>query len=226
MARSNTRKNYVEGGFYHIYNRGVAKQSIFLDEKDYQTFLYLLSNYLLPSPKLTNKAIKNYNGKISLFSYVLMPNHYHLLIRQKDAGAMPEFIQSLCVAYSKRFNNKYKRVGHLFQDRYNARLVKNLPDLINISKYIHQNPVKSENLNSVLKYPYSSLASYIGKKSLKEDFLDTRVILDCFEKNKSLYKKYILNQRWPISGLGFSKKNSRNQDNYYNHKKCGLLLSS
>ncbi|MBU0569395.1 transposase [Patescibacteria group bacterium] len=139
MARKNSVKTYVKDGYYHIYNRGVGKQDIFLDVADYNKFQYYLESYLSPPPdpkeliktftlkdgvfKGISRQPKNYHQQINLTAYCLMPNHFHLLLQQKDFMSMKEFLHSLSIRYAMYFNKKYDRVGPLFQGRYKASLV-------------------------------------------------------------------------------------------------------
>ena len=100
MPRKNSLKTYIKDGYYHIYNRGVEKRIIFEDEQDYKVFLSYLKYSLLPPPKpediktiftlqgLPFKGIprmpKNFQGKMELLAYCLMPNHFHLLVKQVE----------------------------------------------------------------------------------------------------------------------------------------------
>lgn len=146
MPSKNIVKAYIENGYYHIYNRGVEKRKIFIDEQDYRVFLSYLKIYLLPKIDSTNEIVSNKNGvdedqdktiseiyklnnffnKIDLISYVLMPNHFHLELKQKNRKEIEFFMRSLITKYSKYFNKKYERVGPLFQSRYKAVLILSL----------------------------------------------------------------------------------------------------
>src|SRR3989339_2061295 len=140
MPPKNSLKTYVDDSYYHIYNRGVAKCPIFLDRTDYVAFLADLKFYLSPIPKyfkgvslkvnkndktytyFPSQQPKNHTGKIDLVAYCLMPNHFHLCIRQTDKMSMSYFMRSLATKYSMYFNKKYARVGKLFQGTYKAVL--------------------------------------------------------------------------------------------------------
>jgi len=140
MPARNRIKQYLEDGYYHIYNRGVEKRKIFLDQQDYGVFLGYLKEYLLPknekqlserlaiedlSPHERNKIQKllylnNFHGEIKLLAYCLMPNHFHLFIKQKSADSIDKFMNSLGTRYTMYFNKKYVRVGSLYQGVYKA----------------------------------------------------------------------------------------------------------
>ena len=134
MPSKNALKTYVENGFYHVYNRGVEKRNIFLDEQDYKVFLSYLKLYLtskddsiieikkrddLSDDQKNEKisklmALKNFFNKIELLCYVLMPNHFHLEIRQKNITDMEDFMRSLITKYSKYFNKRYNLINIIF----------------------------------------------------------------------------------------------------------------
>jgi putative transposase len=180
-------KSYVENGYYHVYNRGVEKRNIFKDTQDHKVFLGYIKEYLTepPDPSKqktifilqgeTFKGIKrqprNYNGKVELLAYCLMPNHFHLLIKQYSSDNMQDFIRSLCTRYSMYFNKKYDRVGSLFQGPYKGVLINNDNYLLHLSRYIHLNP--SEYTDD-LEGAYSSYADYLRIRNtswVKPDFI-------------------------------------------------------
>lgn len=182
MPAKNSIKEFVENSYYHIYNRGVEKRQIFMDEKDYVVFLSYLKDYLLPkndlnlreelintnsSPEQKAYAMKmlkmnNFSDTIELLAYCLMPNHFHLLIKQSLPTSIDSLMNSLCTRYSMYFNRRHKRVGHLFQGTYKAVLVRSEAQLLHLSRYIHKNPfLKGVPLQS---YAYSSYGDYLGKK--------------------------------------------------------------
>lgn len=112
-----------------------------------------------------------------------MPNHYHLLLRQKSLTGLTEFIRSISTAYSMYFNKKYKRVGTLFQGIFKATDIREENYLLWVSRYIHRNPPNFQT------YPYSSYDDYLGKR--KTAWLNTDLLLEFFEsKRKSREKNY------------------------------------
>jgi len=200
MPAKNILKEYLKNGVYHVYNRGVNKQDIFFDRKDYATFLLYLKLYLENQNDSQNldpqerKWVdrKNFYNKIDLLCYCLMPNHFHLLIKQKEERGITDFMRCIATNYSMYFNKRYDRVGTLFQGRYKAVLVKEDNYLLHLSRYIHANPfIKSlskgrtlAKLNNKLeKYPYSSYASYTSNKNVK--WIKPDFILEYFEENKN-----------------------------------------
>jgi|SRR3989344_3348273 len=180
MPAINAVKRYVEGGIYHVYNRGVNRQNIFLAERDYFTFLKSFQRYLEPPAEDDlYRLIKSYHGKINLLTFSLIPNHFHTMLQQVDRCDMEGFMRSLMTSYARRINKGYERVGHLFQGPYKARLLKGNDDLVNTSFYIHNNPEDELGANP-FTYPYSSIGSYDGS-GRGFVFVKERPILDLFE---------------------------------------------
>ncbi|MEK7580092.1 MAG: transposase [Patescibacteria group bacterium] len=185
MPSKNTIKIYVQEGIYHVYNRGVEKRNIFLDNQDYQVFLYYLKSYLL-SPenpihkKLPVRVRLDFNDfdlhkRIRLMAYCLMPNHFHLMLKQLDEKAMTEFVKRLSNAYVRYFNEKYERIGSLFQGRYKAVSLDKENYFLHLTRYIHRNPqevLKKFNLTKLEDYPYSSYADYLGQRKTQWLFKD------------------------------------------------------
>ncbi len=190
MPSKNSIKNFLEGGYYHIYNRGVAKQNIFPAEKDYKTFLYFLKEYLLP---LEHQDLKNHketmprrkplncNKQTQLLAYCLMPNHFHLLVKNLQERGIEKLMRAFGTSYSGYFNRTYQRVGPLFQGRYKAVLIESDEQLIYVSKYIHQNPKELLTKDGPLYgYSYSSYPNYLGQR--EQDWVHVAEILSFFSQ--------------------------------------------
>ncbi|TSC66076.1 MAG: hypothetical protein CEO21_266 [Microgenomates group bacterium Gr01-1014_80] len=189
MPAKNSIKTYVPKSYYHIYNRGVEKRSIFQDEQDYGVFLSYLKSYLLPKDEgalrqtLSNPAISakerdrilkllrlnNFANEITLLAYCLMPNHFHLLVKQNSEDGIDRFMNSLSTRYTMFFNRKYKRIGPLYQDVYKAVLVESNEQLLYLTHYIHRNPApyqprKDRSIHKALFRQPSSYSEYLGKR--------------------------------------------------------------
>jgi len=207
MPSKNAIKKYVTNGYYHVYNRGVEKRKIFIDDEDYKVFLYYLKSYLLPPDHPTHKKLPftfryislNFDlyKKINLFAYCLMPNHFHLFLKQLDHKAIIEFMKRLSNAYTKYFNKKYDRIGPLFQGRYKAVLISNENYFLHLSRYIHLNPLELKDVSkkNLINYSYSSYGDYCELK--KTDWIHQSEILEYFQqkaekKNKNnSYKDFV-----------------------------------
>lgn len=210
MPSKNSRKQYADNGYYHIYNRGVEKRKLFLDHQDYSVFLSYLKEYLIPkdidalmklisdnstSPSGKDKARKllrlnNFHEEISLLSYCLMPNHFHFLIKQSSPNSIDKFMNSLATRYTMYFNRKYKRVGTLYQEVYKAVLVDTNEQLLYLTKYIHKQALalQGEALQSGQPCSYDE---YIHKR--KTEWVKPDEILSYFSSSnpKLSYENFV-----------------------------------
>lgn len=180
MPSRNRIKLYVTESYYHIYNRGVNKRIIFKEDKDYAVFLNLLKRYLSNEP-IKDKSGRLYEsmyGRIELLAFCLMPNHFHLLMYQKDAMAMTELLHKVATSYTGYFNKKYKRSGPLFQDRFKASQISLDEYLIHVSRYIHLNPER------YLQWEYSSLPYYLENR--KAEWIKPGQVTSLFEGDNYL----------------------------------------
>lgn len=182
--------------FYHIYNRGVEKRSIFTNERDYQRFLQTLYYYQFAGPKPSfSKHLQfkvkdfSHNPKIvEVNCYCLMPNHFHLVLKQLRDNGISEFIGKVVNSYTKYFNTKYVRVGPLFQGAFKTVLVKSDIQLLHLSRYIHLNPFVSELVQELITYKYSSYQYCIGQVNDRLSVVDP--ILGQFKDNKE-YQEFV-----------------------------------
>lgn len=180
MPAHNVQKVFAKNRIYHAYNRGVDKRKIFLDEQDYRMFLACLKYYLSPPPKtpdpLTPKpqialGSKNLSKEVDLLAFSLMPNHFHLELKQKTIDGMTKLLRRVCTRYVMYFNAKYKRRGPLFEGNYKAVDLPRPREALYVSYYLHTNPdpealVKGWTLDKVQpsKYRYTSLPYYLEEK--------------------------------------------------------------
>lgn len=174
MPAKNALKLYLEHGYYHLYNRGVARDEIFLDEQDYAVFLSYLKEYLSPPAldRVPQESIneeykrKNFSDEINLVAYCLMPNHLHLLVSQLEPRSIEGFTRALLGRYASYFNKRHGRVGHLFQGVYKGILIENEVYLLWLSRYIHRNPMGILRRGCLISsYNYSSYPAYLGKEN-------------------------------------------------------------
>lgn len=196
MPSKNVVKRYSPKSYYHLYNRGVAKENIFIDVQDFKTFLSYLKLYLTPivlnSPVSPSKQLKNFFGELSLLCYCLMPNHFHFLIFQENFTAITSFMRSLMSKYSRYFNTKYQRVGPIFQGKLKAVKITSEEQFLYLSKYIHRNPLTILPARSDLAgYKYSSYQNYLGQ--FNQTWINTSEILSYFSKTNpgESYKNFV-----------------------------------
>lgn len=210
MPSRNSIKFYIPNSIYHIYNRGVEKRIVFTDDQDYKVFLNYLKEYLSPSStglqgstlqyQKTRDLTSKYFGEIELLAFCLMPNHFHLLIKQKNADSIKKFTKSLFTRYSMYFNKKYKRVGPLFQGIYKATNAISEDYLLDLTKYIHLNPIEN------LVEAYSSYKDYLGLTNTV--WVNKSIVLDKFKDNAFVkfhkiksYKEFVENFRDEIEDI-------------------------
>jgi putative transposase len=146
---------------YHVINRGNQKQSIFLEELDFANYLQLLRHYK-----------RKYRFKV--FGYCLMPNHIHLVLEPKDPNQLAKILQSLTQTYTKWFNKKYKKIGHLWQNRFKSMVIQKDNYFIECVCYVEANPVRAGLVRSPLEYLWSSYKERVfGNSSGLLDFPDS-----------------------------------------------------
>ena len=151
-----------EGALYHVLSRGNERRDIFWDDDDHRMFL-------------TGLAEAGERFALDVFAYLLMGNHYHLLLRTRRAN-LSKAMQWLGVSYTTRFNSKQSRSGHLFQGRFKSMLVQNDAYLLHLSYYIHRNPLRAGMVERLADYRWSSYRAYAYEKRAPE-WLNTEVIL-------------------------------------------------
>lgn len=176
MPNRNVIKLYSPDTYYHVYNRGVNGRTIFKEQQDYHVFLNLLKRYLSAEP-VKDKQGREYpwlREDIELLAFCLMPNHFHLLVYQKNnKDAATRLLRGVSTAYTVYFNKKYKRRGPLFQERFKASSIDKDNYLHHVSRYIHLNP------KGYRQWEFSSLDYYLGRKSA--EWINPGLILDLFE---------------------------------------------
>lgn len=198
------KTNFYENGFYHVYNRGVEKRNIFLDDEDYVAYTGILKTYLsenLPKeekPQLQGRALERIKkhslaSEVGLVAYCLMPNHFHLLLQQRTPQAITQLMRRVLTTYSMYFNQRYDRVGSLFQGRFKAIEVTNDEYLLHLTRYIHRNPVAAKliEIKNLVTYKYSSYPVYLGVEY--KNWLRAKPILDYFLQINSHkdYKNFV-----------------------------------
>jgi putative transposase len=211
--------NFIEGEYYHIYNRGNSKQKIFLDDKDRERFLKLL--YLCNSKQridFKNDIVKRKinvwdfeKGKpiVNIGAWVLMPNHFHLYITPKTEARLPsgnaitDFMHRVLTAYSKYFNAKYQRTGSLFEGKFKSIHIKKDTQAKYLFSYIHLNPLKliysrwkeegikdkKKAINFLDSYKWSSYSDYLEIIRPENKIINRFDFLNYFETKSDFLKE-------------------------------------
>lgn len=162
-------------GIYHVMIRGVNKQNIFETTGDYMKMMGFLKDLL--SDFIVNK--EHLHDAFSIYAYCLMPNHIHILLKEGEKATVSEIIRRLNVRYATYYNWKYKRVGHLFQNRFKSEPVNDDLYLSVLLRYIHQNPLKAGIVENVNDYIWSSWREYTDKGNGFE-LCDTKAMIELF----------------------------------------------
>lgn len=165
---------FVPGLYYHIYNRGNNRQSIFFQPENYLYFLRNVKRYIVPLAKVV--------------AYCLMPTHYHLLLRIQTSeffknsevfsGQISNAMMRLSVSYTKAINKRFSRVGSLFQGQFQAIPVQTYPHLLNLCVYLHANPVKDGLVALPEDWIYSNYLEWLGQRD--ESLVDREFIQEHF----------------------------------------------
>ncbi len=171
---------------YHLYNRGVAKQPIFTSDRDRHHFLELLSLYrdgalttkpsLLSPEQLQEILVTDpQEPLVDILAYCLMPNHFHLLVRQVADDGVTRFMRRSQNSYVHYYNLKHDRVGPLFQGRFQAVVILSNEQLLHVSRYIHLNPMVARLASDLGSYHWSSFPAYV--QGTNSRLCETRTIL-------------------------------------------------
>ena len=145
------RPSYLPGHFYHFYNRGADRISIFREDENYLFALHRMKSYCL-------------SLELAPIAYCLMPNHYHFLIRQDGehpAGLLPQRVFN---SYTKAFNKRYQRSGTLFQGNYKVKMLHKKSHLLHLCRYIHANPVNGGLVTDAADWPYSNYLEWVEER--------------------------------------------------------------
>lgn len=205
--------SFVSGEYYHIYNRGNSKQKIFRDKYDYLYFIKLM--HVLNQKN--NKQLRDFTHNIFVFhedndplvaigAWVLMPNHFHILVTPTEDGDVSKYMQKVCTGYVMYYNQKYKRTGSLFEGKFKSQYANNDKYLKYLFSYIHLNPVKlidknwkKKGIKNIQKtfdflnsYEYSSYLDYLNKNERPQSILLNLKTFPNYFSSRGEFKKEIL----------------------------------
>jgi len=192
---------------HHVFNRGVNKKPIFHYKRDYQRVVNLINYYKYKKTPLSysrfiaqseskkeeifrSLKIKK-RKKVELIAFCLMPNHFHLLLKQLDVNGISNYMREFQNSYARYFNTKNNNTGPLLEGRFKAVRIEDDNQLIHVSRYIHLNPFSSfivKDVGKLNKYPWSSFTEYIDKK--QKSICSAREILKMF-KNSKKYVQFV-----------------------------------
>jgi len=181
------REISIKDNYYHLYNIGNNFEKIFFEKKNYVFFL--------------NRIIKYFDNRIDIVAYVLMPNHFHFIIKPKENGFLEKAMQKFSTSYTKVINLRRGRVGHLFQGRYKIKLVPENNYLLHLSRYIHLSPVRKGLTKTPIEYEYSSYNVYVNKT--KYSFIKNSIVLEQVENYEEFVLSFQENQSYFVKELLF-----------------------
>lgn len=165
-----TSRKLSKTGIYHVILRGNERKEIFLNDEDRKRFIEILRE---------KKEDKEY----SVLAYCLMDNHVHLLIKEGN-DQINRVMKRIGVSYVYYFNKAYKRIGHLFQDRFKSEPISGERYLLAAVRYIHNNPVKAKIVKEPVDYHWSSYNAYVSRNKSDRDLIDSDLILKIFSENE------------------------------------------
>jgi len=217
---------FQNGSYYHVFNRGANKANIFFSDKDRIKFLWTLESFNDSNANFASVRLKetslgakllDKDRLVDILCFVLMPNHFHLLLKQHKDGGISKFMHKIGTSYTNYINLKHEHSGTLFQGSYKAVEVENDEQLTHLSRYIHLNPVeliqpgwKDEGIKNLKivrdflnKYRWSSYPRYIGEADFEfVKIIEHNNILDNLIPTKK-YRKFLEN--W-FSKVDFDKE--------------------
>ena len=176
----------IAGGFYHVTCRGNERKAIYRDDTDRQVFLDKLQ-----------ASLTIY--QVEIHAYVLMDNHFHLMVRTLR-GNLSEFMRHFNITYTSAFNRRHRRVGHLYQGRYKAIVVDQDSYLVELSRYVHLNPVRirphlkrplHDQLGLLERYRWSSLGGYWDAKK-RQSLVTYDNVLEQMGRSRRKYREFII----------------------------------
>ncbi|WP_371360870.1 transposase [Sporomusa malonica] len=173
MPRQQRKKS--NSGYYHVMIRGNDRKNIFLDEEDKQNFIEILYQ-------------KKQENIYLLHAFCLMDNHVHLMLQEGEVD-IANIMKRINISYVHYFNKKYKKIGHLFQDRFKSEGIEEERYILALIKYIHQNPVKAGITKTVEEYKWSSYAGYMQENHYYQKIVDTKMVLGLFSEDRQTAKR-------------------------------------
>ena len=203
---------FANDQIYHIYNRGLDRRPTFTTKREYQRALWAISYYQYKNPPLRlsklfqqakafrqvtlEKLKKEGKKQVSILAYCLMPNHFHLLLKQNSSAGISKFMSDFQNSYTRYFNTRHERKGSLFLGQFKAVRVETEEQLVHVSRYIHLNPYSTfliRDLRELENYPWSSFSEYLHPNS--DNISEPEFILNLFGVNNIQdYKKFVFDR--------------------------------
>lgn len=198
----------VTNEVYHVFNRGIDRRTTFSTKREFARAIETIKFYRFVKPpvrlskfltlpherqKDILKALSEKETLIDVICFCLMPNHFHLLLRQKKDNGISKFLSNFQNSYTRYFNTRHERDGALLLDQFKAVRIETDEQLLHVSRYIHLNPYTSfvvKSLDELRTYPWFSLSNYLRGEA---SFIDTHFVLSFF-KNVKDYERFVFDQ--------------------------------
>lgn len=196
----------ITGEFYHVFNRGINHQETFLSDRNYLRAIQALHFYRHSDLQIKLSRFLDYSPtrqkeftallfgcecEVKILCFCLMPNHFHLLLKQEKDGGISKFLGNFQNSYTRYFNSVNERDGSLFLDQFKAVRIESQEQLVHVSRYIHLNPYTgfvAKSANELFSYQWSSLSEYLGGGS---SGISTKEVMGSF-KHANSYRQFIL----------------------------------
>ena len=201
---------FATNEIYHVFNRTIARQPLFLSLHDYRRAYALTDYYRYNHPPIrfshvqlfTNTVMnqyyqrleKNHDCRVKIISFCFMPNHFHFLLQQHIENGIQAFMSDLQNSYAKYFNQRHDRSGALFQSSFKGLHLETQEQMLHVARYIHLNPITSNILKSIDNletFEWSSYYDYLGKRS--HSFVDRTQLMNEF-RSIADFKTFISDQ--------------------------------
>lgn len=202
--------SFINNGIYHVFNKTIDNKKIFSDQSHCYLFLRLIRYYRSSLPRLSYSAFKNLKSdlqlafekdldnsdfhQVEIYAYCLMPNHFHLLLKQKSTQGVSRLMSDITNSFTRYFNLKNERKGPLFLHKFSAKPIMTEEQFMHVSRYIHLNPYSSGIVNdhdALINYHWSSFQFYITKRD--SNIINTDYLLKFFAHTKSRHAEFVLN---------------------------------
>jgi putative transposase len=198
----------INNHYYHIYNRSIAKYTIFNNNQEFQRILQLIDLYRfsnfnfklsyfndlasITQNKILRKLKSNDKKIVSIVAFCIMPTHLHLLLKQNESNSISKYMGRILNSYSKFFNIQHNRFGPLWAGRFKSVLIKNNEQLLHLTRYIHLNPTSAKLVKNPENWEFSSYKEYIADSKYNNQLCETK---NLFDINKNDYKKFVNNRK-------------------------------
>lgn len=200
-------EDFKNNGVYHIFNKTINKQLVFDSNEYCGKFLDIAKYYRSSKATVSYSKIKNFELEfqedllkkirlkkyynIEIFTFSLIPNHFHFQLQQKRSNGISIFMADVLNSFTRAFNIKNEKLGPLFLPRFKSRQIRTDNEAKHVSRYIHLNPLSHgivKSIDELIAYPWTSLPEYLTNK---KGICNTKFILDLFDGNKLRYRKFI-----------------------------------